>query len=74
MSHAYISVLVHIVFSTKNREALISEEMQAKLWPGISVASPVRTTLRLWQSEGCLIMCTRFSLYPLLFPLPKPFS
>jgi len=35
MSHAYISVLVHIVFSTKNREALISEEMQAKLWPYI---------------------------------------
>jgi len=35
MSHAYISVLVHVVFSTKNRQPLISEEIQLKLWPYI---------------------------------------
>ncbi|HWX55279.1 MAG TPA: IS200/IS605 family transposase [Verrucomicrobiae bacterium] len=32
MSHTYISVLVHCVFSTKNRKPLISEETQPRLW------------------------------------------
>lgn len=35
MSHAYTSILVHCVFSTKNRKSLISERLQAKLWPYI---------------------------------------
>jgi len=30
--HTFASILVHYVFSTKNREALITEEMQPRLW------------------------------------------
>ena len=35
MSHVYATILVHCVFSTKNRKPLISERLQAKLWPYI---------------------------------------
>ena len=33
MSHSYSSNRIHSVFSTKNREKRIFEEIQAKLWP-----------------------------------------
>jgi REP element-mobilizing transposase RayT len=33
MSHSYSSNRVHLVFSTKNREKRIAEELQVKLWP-----------------------------------------
>jgi hypothetical protein len=33
MSHSYSSNRIHLVFSTKNRAKLISEELQLKLWP-----------------------------------------
>ena len=33
MSHSYSSNRIHLVFSTKNREKRISEELQTKLWP-----------------------------------------
>ena len=33
MSHSYSSNRIHLIFSTKNREKCISEELQAKLWP-----------------------------------------
>jgi REP element-mobilizing transposase RayT len=33
MSHSYSSNRIHLVFSTKNREKRISDEIQAKLWP-----------------------------------------
>jgi putative transposase len=32
MSHTYASLLVHCVFSTKDRRRLIGEELQPKLW------------------------------------------
>ena len=32
MSHTYVVLLVHCVFSTKNRRPLISEDMQPRLW------------------------------------------
>ncbi len=32
MSHRYASLLVHSVFSTKNREPLIPQNMQPRLW------------------------------------------
>ena len=32
MSHAYVSLLVHCVFSTKDRRPLISDAMQPRLW------------------------------------------
>jgi putative transposase len=33
MSHSYSSNRIHLVFSTKNREKQITEELQLKLWP-----------------------------------------
>ena len=33
MSHSYSSNRIHLIFSTKNRERCISEELQSKLWP-----------------------------------------
>ena len=33
MSHSYSSNRIHLVFSTKNREKQITEELQQKLWP-----------------------------------------
>jgi REP element-mobilizing transposase RayT len=33
MAHAYYSLLVHCVFSTKDRQRLITPEIQADLWP-----------------------------------------
>jgi putative transposase len=36
MSHTYYSLLVHCVFSTKERRVLIPAELQKKLWPYIA--------------------------------------
>jgi REP element-mobilizing transposase RayT len=33
MSHSYSGNRIHLVFSTKNREKQITEELQQKLWP-----------------------------------------
>ncbi len=33
MSHSYAQNHIHLVFSTKNRERLISNKMQERLWP-----------------------------------------
>lgn len=33
MSHTYTSILVHYVFSTKNRRRVITPEIQERLWP-----------------------------------------
>jgi REP-associated tyrosine transposase len=33
MSHSYSSNRIHLIFSTKNREKRISEELQTRLWP-----------------------------------------
>lgn len=33
MSHSYNSQLIHFVFSTKERRALITPELQERLWP-----------------------------------------
>jgi putative transposase len=32
MSHVYASILAHVVFSTRNRESLISEQLEPNLW------------------------------------------
>jgi REP element-mobilizing transposase RayT len=36
MSHTYYSLLVHCVFSTKERQILIPAELKKKLWPYIA--------------------------------------
>lgn len=33
MSHSYVSCRIHYVFSTKNRQPLITPELAARLWP-----------------------------------------
>lgn len=33
MAHTYTNVLIHYIFSTKNREPIITAELQDRLWP-----------------------------------------
>jgi putative transposase len=33
MAHTYYSLLVHCVFATKNRRALVPDDLKKKLWP-----------------------------------------
>ena len=35
MSHAYCSCLIHCVFSTHNRESVLTEDVRERLWPYI---------------------------------------
>ena len=35
MAHSYTNILIHYVFSTKNREKTITVELQEQLWPYI---------------------------------------
>ncbi len=35
MAHSYTNILVHYVFSTKNREKIMTIELQERLWPYI---------------------------------------
>jgi putative transposase len=32
MAHSYVSIIIHYAFSTKNREKIISPEIQGRLW------------------------------------------
>ncbi|GAB4318229.1 MAG: IS200/IS605 family transposase [Bacteroidales bacterium] len=32
MAHTYTNILIHYIFSTKNREKIISEDLQKRLW------------------------------------------
>jgi len=32
MAHSYTSILIHYIFSTKNREKIITSELQKRLW------------------------------------------
>jgi len=32
MAHSYVSILIHYIFSTKNREKIISPEIQDRVW------------------------------------------
>ncbi|UCE08089.1 MAG: IS200/IS605 family transposase [bacterium] len=32
MAHSYVNILIHYIFSTKNREEIISAEVQDRLW------------------------------------------
>ena len=33
MAHSYISIYVHYIFSTKNRQKIIMPELEERLWP-----------------------------------------
>jgi REP element-mobilizing transposase RayT len=33
MAHSYTNILIHYIFSTKNREKIITNELQKRLWP-----------------------------------------
>lgn len=35
MAHTYANILIHYIFSTKDREKIISDELQKRLWPYI---------------------------------------
>jgi len=45
MSHSFVNCLIHLVFSTKHRDKILSPEMQERLWPylaGIAQAHGMR--------------------------------
>ena len=33
MAHSYISIYIHYIFSTKNRQEIIKPELEERLWP-----------------------------------------
>ena len=33
MAHSYTNILIHYIFSTKNREKIMTSELQERLWP-----------------------------------------
>lgn len=33
MAHSYVSLMVHYVFSTKNRQRIITPDLEERLWP-----------------------------------------
>ena len=33
MAHSYISIYIHYIFSTKNRQKIIKSELEERLWP-----------------------------------------
>ncbi|MFQ5641105.1 MAG: transposase [bacterium] len=33
MAHSYISIYIHYIFSTKNRQKIIKPELEDQLWP-----------------------------------------
>lgn len=33
MAHSYVSLMVHYVFSTKNRQKIITPDLEERLWP-----------------------------------------
>ncbi|MDZ7305284.1 MAG: IS200/IS605 family transposase [candidate division KSB1 bacterium] len=33
MAHSYVSIMVHYVFSTKNRQKIITPDLEERLWP-----------------------------------------
>ena len=33
MAHSYTSIMVHYIFSTKNREKIITPDLETRLWP-----------------------------------------
>lgn len=33
MAHSYTNILIHYIFSTKNREKIIANDLQERLWP-----------------------------------------
>lgn len=33
MAHSYLSIMIHYVFSTKNRNKIITSELEKRLWP-----------------------------------------
>lgn len=46
MSHTYVSSLVHVIFSTKDRKRFLHPEIQERLWPfigGVAKSHSIKT-------------------------------
>lgn len=71
MAHSYLNVLIHCVFSTKNRHDTLSDEIRPKLWkyitgiganhhiPILSVGVPRTASMFCWR-------------HPRICPWPRP--
>lgn len=73
MSHSYSSNRIHLVFSTRNREKRITEDLQPKLWPymaGIAKNHGFQSI----KIAASRITRTFFFYYPRRFRWQKPFK
>ena len=55
MSHTYFSLLVHCVFSTKERRILVPSELEHKTWRYIAGIARTNNSKR-WRLAGCVTM------------------
>ena len=54
MSHTYVSCLLHCVWSTKNRQPLITPEIAERLYHYIAgIAKQLNPPLKRWAIIGC---------------------
>ena len=70
MSHTYSSVLLHCVFSTKNRQPIIPIDLKARLWPymaGIARMNGFKTLAVGGMLDHAHILLS----LPLRIPIPK---
>jgi REP element-mobilizing transposase RayT len=62
MAHSYVSALFHCVFSTKERQKTITEDLQERLWPymgGIARENKMRA-LAIGGVEDHVHCCCRY--------------
>ena len=78
MAHSYVSIFIHYIFSTKNREMTISPEIQDRLWAymgGVARENKMKA-LALVTSKIMLMYCFRYpqhSLFHAVFNSLKAF-
>jgi hypothetical protein len=73
MSHSYSSNRVHVIFSTKGRAKIISDEIQPKLWAYMGALRRNRDSMPS-SLEVFKITCMFFCYYRRSCRWRKPFS
>ncbi len=49
MSHSFTHILIHYIFSTKNREKLLAESLQSRIWSymaGITINNDIHPQIK----------------------------
>lgn len=55
MAHSYTSIMVHYVFSTKNRRKIITPDLEERLWPYMGGIAR-ENKMKVWPSAASRIM------------------